>query len=100
MAPISCCRINFARSMTGVSGSTQSTPLCIASLTFMGGPPFSGVVPLYENSPGRLGATQLEQALVLLQSPPQNCTSSVTSCMEHRRFFEARSEEGGEWLRV
>jgi hypothetical protein len=28
-------RINFASSVTGVSGLTQSTPLCIASLTFM-----------------------------------------------------------------
>jgi hypothetical protein len=35
MAPISCSRINFASSVTAVSGQTQSTPLCIASLTFM-----------------------------------------------------------------
>src|SRR5262244_188227 len=35
MAPISCSRINFASSVTGVSGLTQSTPLCIASSTFM-----------------------------------------------------------------
>src|SRR5262249_47756398 len=35
MAPISCSHINFASSVTGVSGPTQSTPLCIASLTFM-----------------------------------------------------------------
>src|SRR5262245_35713019 len=35
MAPMSCSRINFASSATGVSGLTQSTPLCIASLTFM-----------------------------------------------------------------
>src|SRR5262245_17284638 len=35
MAPMSCSRINFASSVTGVSGLTQSTPLCIASLTFM-----------------------------------------------------------------
>jgi hypothetical protein len=33
--PMSCSRINFASSVTGVSGLTQSTPLCIASLTFM-----------------------------------------------------------------
>ena len=32
---MSCSRINFASSVTGVSGLTQSTPLCIASLTFM-----------------------------------------------------------------
>ena len=32
---MSCSRINFASSITGVSGLTQSTPLCIASLTFM-----------------------------------------------------------------
>src|SRR5947209_12479403 len=37
MAPMSCSRINFASSVTGVSGLTQSTPLCIASLTFMAG---------------------------------------------------------------
>src|SRR5215208_6872809 len=35
MAPMSCSRINFASSMTGVSGLTQSTPLCITSLTFI-----------------------------------------------------------------
>src|SRR5712691_6105905 len=35
MEPMSCSRINFASSVTGVSGLTQSTPLCIASLTFM-----------------------------------------------------------------
>src|SRR6266446_8230757 len=35
MAPISCSRINVASSVTGVSGLTQSTPLCITSLTFM-----------------------------------------------------------------
>src|SRR5262245_24467912 len=35
IAPISCSRINFASSVIGVSGPTQSTPLCIASLTFM-----------------------------------------------------------------
>src|SRR6516164_5875092 len=35
MAPTSWSRINFASSFTGVSGPTQSTPLCIASLTFM-----------------------------------------------------------------
>jgi hypothetical protein len=35
MAPTSWSRINFASSVTGVSGLTQSTPLCIASLTFM-----------------------------------------------------------------
>src|SRR5262249_10728870 len=34
-APISCLHINFASSTTGVSGPTHSTPLCIASLTFM-----------------------------------------------------------------
>src|SRR5439155_14359247 len=34
-APMSCSRINFASSLTGVSGLTQSTPLCMASLTFM-----------------------------------------------------------------
>src|SRR5437763_12151775 len=33
--PTSWSRINFASSVTGVSGLTQSTPLCIASLTFM-----------------------------------------------------------------
>jgi hypothetical protein len=32
---MSCSRINFASSVTGVSGLIQSTPLCIASLTFM-----------------------------------------------------------------
>src|SRR5258707_6398909 len=35
MQPISCARISFAISVMGVSGLTQSTPLCIASLTFM-----------------------------------------------------------------
>src|SRR5215204_792966 len=35
MQPISCARISFAISVIGVSGLTQSTPLCIASLTFM-----------------------------------------------------------------
>src|SRR6516162_4722861 len=35
MAPMSCLSINFARPVTGVSGPTQSTPLCITSLTFM-----------------------------------------------------------------
>src|SRR5262249_3978311 len=35
MAPTSWSRINFASSVTGVSGLTQSTPLCITSLTFM-----------------------------------------------------------------
>src|SRR5262245_37301426 len=35
MAPMSCSRINLASSVTGVSGLTQSTPLCITSLTFM-----------------------------------------------------------------
>src|SRR5207244_10985645 len=35
MQPMSCSRINFASSVTGVLGLTQSTPLCITSLTFM-----------------------------------------------------------------
>src|SRR6516162_7396641 len=35
IAPMSCSRINLASSVTGVSGLTQSTPLCITSLTFM-----------------------------------------------------------------
>src|SRR5207253_8761852 len=35
MQPVSCSRINFASSVTGVLGLTQSTPLCITSLTFM-----------------------------------------------------------------
>src|SRR5262245_56322351 len=35
IAPISCSHINLASSTTGVSGLTQSTPLCIASLTFI-----------------------------------------------------------------
>src|SRR5581483_4293567 len=35
MAPISCSRISLASSVTDVSGPTHSTPLCIASLTFM-----------------------------------------------------------------
>src|SRR5580704_1307093 len=35
MQPMSCPRINFASSVTGVLGLTQSTPLCITSLTFM-----------------------------------------------------------------
>src|SRR6185436_6028659 len=35
MQPISCARISFAISVIGVSGLTQSPPLCIASLTFM-----------------------------------------------------------------
>src|SRR5438105_3333832 len=35
MAPMSCSSMSFASSVTGVSGLTQSTPLCIASLTFM-----------------------------------------------------------------
>jgi len=30
MAPISCSHINFASSVTGVSGLTQSTPLCLS----------------------------------------------------------------------
>src|SRR5229473_608927 len=35
MQPMSCPCINFASSVTGVLGLTQSTPLCITSLTFM-----------------------------------------------------------------
>src|SRR6516225_338823 len=35
MQPISCPCINFAISVTGVSGLTQSTPLCITYLTLM-----------------------------------------------------------------
>src|SRR6266851_3667947 len=35
MQPMSCPCINFASSVTGVSGLTQSIPLCITSLTFM-----------------------------------------------------------------
>src|SRR6266699_2158471 len=35
MAPTSCLRINFASPLIVVSGPTHSTPLCIASLTFM-----------------------------------------------------------------
>src|SRR5262249_46922830 len=31
MAPMSCLSINLASSVTGVSGPTQSTPLCITS---------------------------------------------------------------------
>jgi hypothetical protein len=38
MAPISCSRINFASSVTGVSGLTQSTPLHRV-FDFHGGPP-------------------------------------------------------------
>jgi hypothetical protein len=34
-APMPCSRINLANSKTGVSGLTQWTPLCIASLTFI-----------------------------------------------------------------
>src|SRR5260221_12348761 len=35
MQPMSCSRISFASSLTGVLGLTQSTPLCITSLTRM-----------------------------------------------------------------
>src|ERR1700682_5312382 len=35
MQPMSCARISFASSVTGVLGLTQSTPLCITSLTLM-----------------------------------------------------------------
>src|SRR6476659_2246745 len=35
MQPMSCSRINFASSVTGVLALTQSTPLCITSCTFM-----------------------------------------------------------------
>src|SRR5262249_54843357 len=33
--PMLCVHINLASSVTGVSGPTHSTPLCIASFTFM-----------------------------------------------------------------
>ena len=32
---MSCWRMSFAISVSGVSGPTHSTPLCITSLTFM-----------------------------------------------------------------
>src|SRR5579862_3440586 len=35
MQPMSCAFISLASSVTGVSGATQSTPLCITSFTFM-----------------------------------------------------------------
>src|SRR5262245_63106417 len=44
MEPTSCWRISLAISMMGVSGPTQSTPLCITSLTFMAEPPLLLVV--------------------------------------------------------
>ena len=51
-------RINFASSVTGVSGLTQSTPLCITSLTFMADLRcwISGGIPVMQNS-FPLGAT-------------------------------------------
>src|ERR1700722_9860492 len=44
MQPMSCARISFASSVTGVVGLTQSTPLCITSLTFMAEPPLLGFI--------------------------------------------------------
>src|SRR5215813_13523273 len=44
-APTSFLRINFAISMMGVSGPTHSTPLCIASLTFMADLRTDGLLP-------------------------------------------------------
>src|SRR3984893_5587860 len=54
MQPMSCSRISFASSVTGVLGLTQSTPLCITSLTFMAGlrlPEFSGAFDAMQRSP-------------------------------------------------
>src|SRR5262245_33087125 len=65
MAPTSCLHINFARSVTGVSGPTQSTPLCITSLTFNGWTSVIGVD--YANAPlldrtGDSGSTTIGKA--------------------------------------
>src|SRR6516162_7168917 len=67
IAPMSCSRINLASSVTGVSGLTQSTPLCITSLTFMAdsvaevcvSAPVPSPLPLY----GRLGPQETNGGL-------------------------------------
>src|SRR5712664_4214372 len=53
MQPMSCPRINFASSVTGVLGLTQSTPLCITSLTFMADLRYwvSGALDAMQHSP-------------------------------------------------
>src|SRR6187397_681670 len=86
MAPISCCRINFARSVTGVSGSTQSTPLCITSRTFMGGPPLVELIALYENAER---GSPVHQLYNRPNSLVTTCRSRVSSC-ESRRGFPAK----------
>src|SRR5262249_14144037 len=57
MAPMSCSRINFASSVTGVSGLTQSTPLWITSLTFMTDLRCWNFVHWVKSNPGPLDAS-------------------------------------------
>src|SRR6202048_3422522 len=69
MQPMSCPRINFASSVTGVLGLTQSTPLCITSLTFMADLRYwvSGALDAMQHSP------------VFSTIPPIGCDSTSAS---------------------
>jgi len=91
-----------------------ATPLCIASLTFMGGPPVSGVVALYENpEPGppftnhttdlrwspwcrSRGATRdRRKAPVALGRVPTSLAQAASSGRAMPRYFYlARKSEG------
>ena len=70
IAPMSCLRINFASSMTGVSGPAHSTPLCIATWTF---------------------AEDLSCCRDLETSPPSMCLSSSALVFSSLASFWPRS---------
>src|SRR5258708_30889891 len=66
MQPMSCSRINFASSVTGVLGLTQSTPLCITSLTLMADlRSWSFQVHLMERSTAPVFSTNLRRVVRL-----------------------------------
>src|SRR5215510_11613456 len=97
---MSCSRINLASSVTGVSGLTQSTPLCITSLTFMAdsvaevcvSAPVPSPLPLYD----RLGPQETNGGSVGSSLHRHNCCLSrgcIVACSRITRRVRWESDE-------
>src|SRR6516225_7946918 len=93
MAPTSWSRINFASSVTGVSGPTQSTPLCIASLTFMADLRCSSLRALGKCS---FGSSALG---LIIQGPRVRCHFTAVRSQDSRPSRILLREVWGDWLR-
>src|SRR6266852_1474393 len=106
MQPMSCPRINFASSVMGVSGLTQSTPLCITSLTFMADLRYwiSGALDATQHSPpssqpyNRSGATApqgAEESIIPAQSDQTNAVAAAFDSDFAARVPRPTSDAGG-----